>query len=89
MQVSDPGWDDPQAAAIHSASPGEARSSETLCTNGYDLSGAERWKDVGEGIVLGDCEAAWFRALELESFWEWEGLSKAGGREGEKNKSNY
>lgn len=34
----------------------------------------------GEGIVLGDCEAAWFRALELESFWDWEGLSKAGGR---------
>lgn len=47
MQVSDPGRSDPQTAAIHSVSPGEAQSSETLCTNGYDLSGPERWKDVG------------------------------------------
>lgn len=51
-----------------------------------ELRGGKMW---GEGIVLGDCEAAWFRALELESFWDWEGLSKAGGREGEKDKSNY
>lgn len=62
---------------------------------GMIYQGLRAGKMWGEGIVLGDCEAAGSRRWQLESFWDWGGLSKTGGRavkvagkEG-KDKTNY